>query len=284
MEPADLTDDILRALDQIAAVGLLVGIDATIPPSMSIRTSSCPRWQPDADRSAGPLRDVDRPLRVGGFSVAPHRRAARCGDGSSGRHRRIPGSARRAPANGGSRPVPTRRWQDSGRRSAIRLEPVSNGARSSESRTPTGTAVASWLDGDRPVTSARRHRSCTGAGARGSAPATSRRRSGVDEAASVRARAGRWYSSTSAPRRWSTTASSPAPVSRSWPHGRSPSKTTGSPRFRRRCRIWPGTRSESKRRQATRDASTSPEWRCSSDARSLRVEIRALVRQPRATD
>ena len=31
MKPAELTDDVLRALDQIAAVGLLVGIDATIP-------------------------------------------------------------------------------------------------------------------------------------------------------------------------------------------------------------------------------------------------------------
>jgi hypothetical protein len=31
IEPAELTDDVLRALDQIAAVGLLVGIDATIP-------------------------------------------------------------------------------------------------------------------------------------------------------------------------------------------------------------------------------------------------------------
>ncbi len=30
MAPADLTDDIVRALDQIAAAGLLVGIDATI--------------------------------------------------------------------------------------------------------------------------------------------------------------------------------------------------------------------------------------------------------------
>jgi hypothetical protein len=33
MEPADLTDDILRALDQIAAAGLLVGIDAASPQS-----------------------------------------------------------------------------------------------------------------------------------------------------------------------------------------------------------------------------------------------------------
>ena len=30
MAPADLTDDTVRALDQIAAAGLLVGIDATI--------------------------------------------------------------------------------------------------------------------------------------------------------------------------------------------------------------------------------------------------------------